>query len=164
MVLSVLHEKLAEAHGLAIAASTVSAKLEDRTDELELIRELGRMRHEAHELRERCLALERELGEEAATEMLAHANTTDETASDLAGAWFKAGTDPIRSWWFLVMGEAAEVAAWSVVRDLAHAARAVEIEQLAGWALPIQERHLAAAFDCLRILTARTAPLAARWG
>jgi hypothetical protein len=164
VVLSVLQEKLAEAHGLAIAASTVTAKLEDRTDDLELIRELGRMRHEAHELRERCLALERELGEEPATEMLAHANTTDETASDLAGAWFKAGTDPIRAWWFLVMGEAAEVAAWSVVKDLAHAAAAIEFERLADWALPVQERHLATAFDCLRILTAQSAPLAARWG
>src|SRR5919197_965538 len=106
LMLTVLQEKLGEAHGLAIAAAVVVEKVEERTLDLELRRRLWTMQEEAAEVRARCLAVEEGFGEELAAELLAHANTTREHAADLAGAWFKAGTSPLRAWSFLAMGEA----------------------------------------------------------
>ena len=95
-MLTVLQEKLAEAHGLAIAAAVVVDKVEERTLDLELRRRLWAMQEEAAEVRARCLEIERGLG--LADELLAHANLTREHAADLAAAWFKAGTSPLRAW------------------------------------------------------------------
>ena len=103
-MLSVLHEKLGEAHGLAMAAVTVTEHVQERTDDAALFVELRRMRDEAEEARARCLAAEREFEPERADEILAHANTIKEKAGDLLGAWFKAGTGPLAAWSFLAMG------------------------------------------------------------
>jgi hypothetical protein len=163
-MLTVLLEKLAEAHGLAISSSTVAAKLRDRIADPVVLEQLELMRTEADQTRQRCLVVESTFGEELGREMLAHANSTSETGADLVGAWFKAGTDPLRAWLFLIMGEAAEVAAWSVVRELAEGTAEADVKQLAEWALPVQERHLALAYDCLRQLTRHAVPHGPRWG
>jgi hypothetical protein len=159
----VLQEKLAEGHGLAMAAADVTEKVEARVLERELVVELARMREDANETRARCLALEQALGEEVATEMLAHANSTHAKASDLAGAWFKAGTDPLRAWSFLAMAEAGEVAVWSAVTTLAVAGGGGPAE-LAAWALPVQERHLDAALAGVQLLAQHANAVGPRWG
>jgi len=139
-MLTVLQEKLAEAHALALAATVVAQKVEAIVDDDVLCDELAGMRRDAEETRARCLVVERLFGEEAADEILAHVNTTREKAADLAGAWFKAGTGPLAAWSFLAMGEAAEVAAWNAVSVLAGAHP--EIADLAAWAVDVQFRHL----------------------
>src|ERR687888_858849 len=101
LMLTVLPGKVAEGPGLALAAAVVVDKVEERTLDLELRRRLWTMQEEAAEVRARCLAVEDGFGEELAAELLAHANTTREHAADLAGAWFKAGTSPLRAWSFL---------------------------------------------------------------
>jgi hypothetical protein len=122
-MLTVLQEKLAEAHGLAIAAASAVDLVEARVDDRELRQELLVLRRDADETRGRCLELESRLAEEQAEEVRAHAISTREKAADLAAAWLKAGTSPISAWTFLAMGEAAEVAAWTAVSELAgHAA------------------------------------------
>ena len=136
-MLTVLQEKLAEAHGLAIASSVVAAKVEEQTRDSRLVRDLGLMRLEAHETRERCLAAEQAFGEDHAAEMLAHANSTSLTGADLLGAWFKAGTDLLKAWVFVAMGEAGEVAAWTAVRLLADGAEPA-VRELSEWSLPVQ--------------------------
>lgn len=164
MVLTVLQEKLAEAHGLAIAAAVVTAKVEERVADALLLEALGGMRRDADEARARCLEVERGLGEELAEELLAHANTTHEHAANLVADWFKAGTDPLRAWSFLAMGEAGEVAVWSALATLAVKSREAAVAELAAWGLPVQERHLQVALDGAVRLAQPLDPAAPRWG
>jgi hypothetical protein len=163
-VLTVLQEKLAEAHGLAIAAAVVVDRVEERIAGRELLRTLDTMRLEANETRARCLEAANQLGEEAAEELLAHANTVSEKASDLAGAWFKSGTGPLEAWSFLAMGEAGEVSTWRAFDSLARRDGDAGLVGLAEWALPVQERHLADALSGVVTLAGSFGPGDPRWG
>jgi hypothetical protein len=158
-MLTVLQEKLAEAHGLAIAASVVVEKVGERTLDLDLRRRLWAMQEDAAEVRARCLAVEEQLGLQ--DELLAQANTTREHAADLAAAWFKAGTSPLRAWTFLAMGEAGEVATWAAVEALANSDG---VSELAAWALPLQRRHLELALDGAEQLARQADPDGPRFG
>jgi hypothetical protein len=163
-MLSVLQEKLAEAHGLAIASGVVLDEVEQRLADGALRRELREVRREAEETRARCLDAEASLGTELARELLAHAQTTKEHAADLVGAWFRAGAGPLRAWTFLAMAEAAEVAAWSALGSLVLRGGDAELQRLADWALPIQERHLRLALDGAVRLARAADPAAPRFG
>jgi len=163
-VLTELQEKLAEAHALAIAASTVTHKVEAVTPDNELKLELHSMRREADETRARCGVLEHRFGADLAGEVLAHVNTTSEKAADLAGAWFKAGTGPLAAWSFLAMGEAAEVAAWTALEIFAAKADDRPLLELAAWALRIQRAHLDTAFSGAVRLAELGDPNGQRWG
>jgi hypothetical protein len=164
VVLTVLQEKLGEAHGLAIAADATIARVEERLRGSLLREELDAMRLDADETRARCLEAERAFGEDAALEILGHANATSEKAADLAGAWFKAGTGPLAAWSFLAMGEAAEVAAWAALTSLAARDGAEPLLELASWALQVQERHLEVALEGAVRLAEAADPAAPRWG
>ena len=157
-MLTVLQEALAEAHGLAIAASAAVDRVERRTADRDLRRRLDELRLDAAEARARCLDAERSFGDE----VLARANTISDRAADLAGAWFKAGTGPLSAWTFLAMGEAGEVAAWSALRLLAE--REGRLMELAEWGLEVQRRHLELALDGVELLAGRLEPAAPRWG
>jgi hypothetical protein len=159
-MLTVLQQTLAEAHGLAIAASETVERVAGRIDEPDLLRRLDELRLDAREVRGRCLEAERELGEEQ--ELLAHANTVSEHAADLAGAWFRAGTGPLRAWGFLAMGEAGELATWTALCSLA--GRDGRLVELAEWGLETQRRHLELVLEGVPILAARFEPAEARWG
>jgi hypothetical protein len=161
-MLTVLQEALAEAHGLAIAASAAVDRVERRTLDRDLRRRLDELRLDAAEARARCLDAERSFGDELAAEILAGANTVGDRAADLAGAWFKAGTGPLAAWTFLAMGEAGEVAAWSSLRLLAE--REGRLVELAEWGLEVQRRHLELALDGVALLAERLEPAAPRWG
>lgn len=162
--LDVLRQKLGEAHGLAIAAAGSTAQVEARMPHAELRAGLRSLHEDALETRGRCLAVEAAFDDEVATQVLAHANVLAARASDLAVVWIKAGTDPIAALSFLAMGEAAEVATWIAVRELADRARDVEIAELAAWALPLQEQHLNFALQTSLELAASLDPLAPRFG
>ena len=163
-MLTVLQEKLGDAHGLAIAAAVTVDRVEERLADRDLRVVLGRMRLEANEARARCLELEDLLGGEAAQEILAHANRVSEKASNLAGAWFKAGTGPLDAWSFLAMGEAAEVATWRALDSLARRDGDQRLVALAEWGLPVQERHLADALSGVITLAESFRPGDPRWG
>lgn len=163
-MLSELHERLAEAHALAIAASTVTATVEGFTPEHDLRLELYELRQDADETRARCQAYEHRHGRELADELLARVNTTRERAGDLAHAWFKAGTSPIEAWTFLAMGEAAEVAVWTALQTLAAKASDQPLLELATWALPVQRTHLDTALSGVARLAELSDPLGPRWG
>jgi hypothetical protein len=130
-MLTVLQETLAEAHGLAIAASETVDRVAERIADRELLRRLDELRLDAREVRTRCIDVEGD-------EQLAHANTVAARAADLANAWFKAGTGPREAWSFLAMGEAGEVATWTVLCSLADE----RLSELAEWGLELQRRHL----------------------
>ncbi|HEY7691831.1 MAG TPA: hypothetical protein VH816_05765 [Gaiellaceae bacterium] len=158
-MLSMLHERLAEAHGLTMAGSKAAAQVEERTADDRLRAGVRRIRGEADDIRRRCLALERELGG-VGEEILARANTVDERGADLAGAWFKAGTDTLTAWTFLAMGEAGELAAWSAVEQLAQG----DLHRLAAWSRSLHEQHLRFALDAVAALAAAREPAAPRPG
>jgi hypothetical protein len=159
-MLTVLQEKLAEAHGLAIAAAVVVDKVLERTLDLDLRRRLWSLQEDAAEVRARCLAVEQELGEE----LLAHAHVTRDHSADLAAAWFKAGTSPLRAWSFLAMGEAGEVATWAALEALSARADVDGIAELAAWGLPLQQRHLELALDGATLLAREADPNGPRFG
>lgn len=163
-MLTALLEKLAEAHGLAIAASSATAKVKELVEDPGLRQELDSMQADAEETRARCVRVEKILPEELFDEVRAHANSVHETSADMVGSWFKAGTDPIKAWTFLAMGEAAEVATWQVVATLAADAEEPNVTELAAWALPIQRRHLAVALDGTVALAAAVDAIGPRWG
>jgi hypothetical protein len=163
-MLTVLQEKLGEAHGLAIAATEVLDQVEERRPCGDLRRRLDELRVDANETRGRCLEAEQGFGEELAAEILAHANTTSEKAADLAASWFKAGTGPLAAWSFLAMGEAGELAAWSALRSLAQRDGGGQVLELAEWALPVQHRHLELALEGVTLLAERVEPGAPRFG
>jgi hypothetical protein len=161
-MLTVLQETLAEAHGLAIAASDTVDRVEQRLVDGGLRRRLDELRLDAAEVRARCLDAERGFGEELAGELLAHANTVSDRAADLAGSWFRAGTGPLTAWTFLAMGEAGEVAAWRSLRALTE--RDGRLVELAEWGLELQRRHLELALEGIELLAERFEPAAPRWG
>jgi hypothetical protein len=163
-MLTVLQQKLAEAHGLAVAATAVARKVEELVDDPELVRLLHGLERDAEETRARCLLVERRFGAELATELLQHANSTHHRGADLVGAWFKAGTDPVTAWAFLAMGEAGEVATWSAVASLAERGADADVLELAAWALPLQERHLENVLTASVRLADAFEPSAPRWG
>lgn len=163
-MLTVLQQKLAEVHGLAMGATVITRKVQERTEDPGLQRELESMRTDAEETRARCVLVERILPEELFDEVRAHAISTHETSADLVGAWFKAGTDPLRAWTFLAMGEAAEVAMWSALAALAGNAEEPNVAELVEWGLPIQRRHLQVALDGVVAVAAAADAVAPRWG
>jgi hypothetical protein len=163
-MLSMLQQKLGEAHGLAMAAAIVTERVQERTEDAALFVELRRLRDDAEEARARCLAAERAFEPARADEILAHANTIKEKASDLLGAWFKAGTGPLAAWSFLAMGEAAEVSTWSALVQLGRRADPDGIGALAEWGLAVQQRHLQVALDGAVRLAELAEPHADRWG
>jgi len=132
-MLTVPQETLAEAHGLAIAASETVERVAERVADRELLEVLDDLRLDAREVRARCL-------EAASEEQLAHANTVAARAADLANAWFKAGTGPSEAWAFLAMGEAGEVATWTALCSIP--APDERLAELAEWGLEVQRRHL----------------------
>lgn len=163
-MLTVLQEKLGEAHGLAIAAVAAIGRVEERLPGSLLREEIDAMRLDADETRARCLELERAFGDETALEILAQATATSEKAADLAGAWFKAGTGPLAAWSFLAMGEAAEVATWAALTSFAARDGDEAVLELATWALPVQQRHLQVALEGAVRLAESGDPAAPRWG
>lgn len=161
-MLSVLQEKLGEAHGLAMAAATVTEHVQERTDDAALYTELRRMREDAEEARARCLAAEGAFASATADEILAHANTIKEKAGDMLGAWFKAGTGPLAAWSFLAMGEAGELSSWTALSSLAE--REGELVELAAWGVDVQRRHLDLVLAGTPLVAELFEPAAPRWG
>ena len=161
-MLTVLQEALAEAHGLAIAASETVERVDERVLDRGLSRRLDELRLDAREVRGRCLEAERSFGEEVAAELLAHADRVNHKAADLATAWFKAGTGPLPAWGFLAMGEAGEVATWTALSSLA--ARDVSLAELAEWGLETQRRHLELVLEGASLLADSFQPADPRWG
>ena len=165
-MLTALHESLAEAHGLAIAATAVTSKVEPLVPRGSLHHHLRAMQDDAAETRARCQQVEQACEPGIADELRAHAISIDEQAADLMNAWFKAGTGPSSAWTFVTMSEAGEVAAWLAVAAIAARGglEAAPVRALAAWALSVHERHLRLALEGSSLLGGMIEPSAPRWG
>jgi hypothetical protein len=139
--LTTLEEKLAEVTGLAKAAQEATEKVEGLLDDEELASQLQQMREEAIETERRCTELaDQRNGKKTA--ILEKAQETKNEAAEMMSTYLGSDSDDLDGFEFLTMAEAGEVGHWEILGKLNEKAGESEIEELVGWALPIQERHL----------------------
>lgn len=137
-----LESKLAEVLGLAMAAQVATKKviglLED--DPHRLRETLEQMREEAAETEERCTAVAASFDGKK-TAILDQARETKIEAAEMMDIYLGEDSDALDGFEFLTMAEAGEVGHWSIVKKFTERAENSDLEQLVGWALPIQQRH-----------------------
>jgi hypothetical protein len=155
--LTVLEEKLAEVLGLATAAQGATGKIRDMTDDEGLLQTLDRMREEAEQTEERCIALADDLDGKK-TAVLEKARETKGEATEMMSTYLGEDAEALDGFEFLTMAEAAEVGHWSVLRKLNERANRAGLAQLIEWALPIQERHFKEALEGSLQLAAQEDP------
>jgi hypothetical protein len=139
-----LEEKLAEVIGLAQAAQTATQKV-IKLEEAEQVKDvLERMNAEATQTEERATALVDSF-EGKKTAILDKARETKGKASEMLSTYIDDEADALDGFEFITMAEAGEVGHWKVLQQMAQSAGNREVIDLTEWALPIQERHFAAA-------------------
>jgi uncharacterized protein YigA (DUF484 family) len=141
--LTVLESKLGEVLGLALAAQETGkrvARLAKREKADDLVTTLDQMAREAAETAKRCTRLAEALDGKK-TALMKKARETKREAADMASTYLGRDADALDGFEFLTMAEAAEVGHWEIVEVLAKRARKREVQKLAAWALPIQQRH-----------------------
>ena len=142
-----LEEKLAEVLGLAQAAQGATKKVEGLVDDGSIAERLQQMRQEAEETERRCTELaDQRNGKKTA--ILEKAQETKTEAEEMLTTYLGADADGLDGFEFLTMAEAGEVGHWAVLKKLNETAGEEAIEELVGWALPIQERHFQTVKDC----------------
>ncbi len=143
-----LESKIAEVLGLAAASKgaveTVKGMLED--DERELAGTLERMHQQAAETEERCTAVAGEFDGKK-TAILDAARETRQEVVEMMKTYLADEEDALDGFEFLTMAEAGEVGHWAIVKELGERAGIASVKDLAGWALPIQEEHLATVLE-----------------
>ncbi len=145
--LTVLESKLGEVMGLAMAAKDAGTKVQrlaQKEKAADLVQTLERMAKEAVETAERCEQVADGL-EGKKTGIVRKARETKKEAAEMAKTYLGTDADALDGFEFLTMAEAGEVGHWEIVDVLARKAGNSEVQQLAGWALPIQQRHFEAA-------------------
>jgi hypothetical protein len=140
-----LESKLAEVLGLAQAAQgatdTVKGMFDD-TDS-ELVSTLQRMHDEAAETEERCTSVADGLDGKK-TAILEKAREVKGEATEMMKTYLAGEDDPLDGFEFLTMAEAGEVGHWRIVAKLNERAGIAAVQELADWAIPVQERHFQA--------------------
>jgi hypothetical protein len=139
--LTTLEEKLAEVTGLAKAAQEATQKVEGLVDDEDLVNRLQQMREEAEETERRCTEVA-DHRDGKKTAILEKAQETKNEAAEMMSTYLGSDSDDLDGFEFLTMAEAGEVGHWEILGKLNEKAGEVELDELVGWALPIQERHL----------------------
>jgi hypothetical protein len=138
-----LESKLAEVLGLAEAskgtAETVKGMLDE--DEQDLAGKLDRMREEAVETAERCIALAGSF-EGKKTAIVEAARETKQEATEMMQTYLEGEDEALDGFEFLTMAEAGEVGHWAIVKKFNERAGIASVKELTDWALPVQEEHL----------------------
>jgi hypothetical protein len=154
-----LESKIAEVPGLAAAskgaAQTVKGMLDD--DEQELAGTLDRVHDEAAETEERCTEVAGGFDGKK-TAILEAAREPREEAIEMMETYLPDEEDALDGFEFLTMAEAGEVGHWAIVKKLNERAVLPSVTELARWALPIQEEHLATVLKSSLHLAAQEDP------
>ena len=138
-----LESKLGEVLGLAQAAADSGRKvksLAQKERQRDLVDALNQMVKEAQETAKRCNQVAGSLKGKK-TAITAEARETKQKATEMLQTYLDEGADALDGFEFLTMAEAGEVGHWEIVDALAQKAGAREVQELAQWALPIQQRH-----------------------
>jgi hypothetical protein len=142
--LTTLETKLGEVTGLAMAAQDLTKKVaklvEEEGDHEDLVRTLDKMREEAAETERRCTEVAEGLNGKK-TAVLEKARETKQEAAEMASTYLGDDADALDGFEFMTMAEAGEVGHWAVVGLLARKAGDSDLQELAEWARPIQQRH-----------------------
>jgi len=141
--LTPIDEKLAEVLGLAQASQdTVSKVIELCEEEHEdVVPTLERMRDEARETQERCEAIVAELdGKKTAVED--KARETKQEASQMRDDYLGDDADALDGLEFMIMAEAGELGHVEIVGVMSEQVGDQQLQELAGWAQPVQQRHV----------------------
>ncbi len=157
--LTLLENKLAEVLGLARAARSATETVEGMLDESErdLAPRLEEMREEASETEKRCTEVAGELDGKK-TAIIEKAREVEQEATEMMKTYLEGEDEALDGFEFLTMAEAGEVGHWKIVDKLNEKAGIPAIEELAQWALPIQERHLAGVLEGSLVLAGREDP------
>jgi hypothetical protein len=154
-----LESKLGEVTGLAMAAQVATGRVITLTkgEDAELVAALERMREEAAETERRCTDLAGTF-EGRKTAILEEARTTKGKGAEMLRIYLDEDSDALDGFEFLTMAEAGEVGHWQVLQQMNASARHAGVEELAAWALPIQQRHLEGALAGSKTLAANEDP------
>ena len=142
--LTALESKIGEVLGLAMAAQGATEKVarlvEDEGGHDDLRQALDRMHKEARETEERTTELAGNLDGKK-TAILEKARETKQEATEMMSTYLGDDADALDGFEFLTMAEAGEVGHWSIVGKMNERARLEGLEELVGWATPIQHKH-----------------------
>jgi hypothetical protein len=140
--LTKLEDKLGEVLGLAKAAKEATSTVAGLVDDEQIVATLSRMGEEAAETARRC---EEVAGtrEGKKTAIIEKARETTREAKDMMATYLGEDAEGLDGLEFLSMAEAGEVSHVEILGTMARTARDEPLIELARWALPIQERHLA---------------------
>ena len=140
--ITTVEEKLAEVTGLAQAGQGTIDKVAPMIEDEEVSAALEKMKQEAEETEERCVALiDKREGKKTA--ILDKARETKQEATEMMTTYLGDESDGLDGLEFMTMAEAGEVGHWEILGTLSEKAGETELVDLAEWATPIQERHLA---------------------
>jgi hypothetical protein len=138
--LTPIDEKLAEVLGLAQASQDTVSKVVKLCDDEQIVETLERMRDEARETQERCEAIAAELdGKKTAVEE--KARETKQEASQMRDDYLGDDADALDGLEFMIMAEAGELGHVEIVGAMSEQVGDSQLQELAGWAQPIQQRH-----------------------
>lgn len=154
-----LESKLAEVMGLAAAAKGATQKVKGmlEEDERDLAQTLDQMAEEASETEQRCEEVASGLDGKK-TAIAEKAREVKQEATEMMETYLQGETKALDGFEFLTMAEAGEVGHWEIVRKLNERAGNAAVDELAEWALPIQERHLAVARESSLTLAGQEDP------
>jgi hypothetical protein len=154
-----LESKLGEVTGLAMAAQVATGRVITlaKQEDPDLVVALEKMRQDAEETERRCTEVVGTF-EGKKTAILDEARATKSKGADMLKIYLDQDADALDGFEFLTMAEAGEVGHWAVLRQMNKRGAHSGIEELAEWALPIQERHLQGALAGSKALAAREDP------
>jgi hypothetical protein len=157
-----LESKLGEVTGLAMAAQVATSRVitlakKKKKKDAELVAALERMREEAAETERRCTEVAATFdGKKSA--ILREARQAKSKGADMLKIYLDKDADALDGFEFLTMAEAGEVGHWGVLQKMNQQAGHSGVDELAKWALPIQQRHLQGALAGSELLAANEDP------
>jgi hypothetical protein len=142
--LTPIDEKLAEVLGLAQASQDTVSKViklcQEEDEDQQIVDTLERMRDEARETQERCEAIADGLDGKK-TAVLDKGRETKQEASQMRDDYLGDDADALDGLEFMIMAEAGELGHVEIVGAMAQQVGDQQLQELAGWAQPIQQRH-----------------------
>jgi ABC-type transporter Mla subunit MlaD len=135
-----MDEKLAEVLGLAQAAQDTVGdvlKLAEEDQERSVLEQMAQESRETAERTEQFI----ETLEGKKTAILDKARETKSEAKEMAQAYLEGKDEVLDGFEFLTMAEAGELGHWQIVRKMNEQVRDERIEELAEFAVPLQQRH-----------------------
>ena len=155
--LTQLDSKLGEILGLSRAAQEVTDRVAKLVDDQEVSEVLDRMRSEAAEQEERCVAVADELeGKKGVIEE--QAKETRSEAQEMMKVYLDEDSDALGGFEFLTMAEAGELGHMEIAEALNEKVGNEQIRELVEWARPIQERHVSDTRECALKLAGQKDP------